>query len=138
MKPDFHRLKPLLLRNLFKILMPAAGLACGLGLFGIAFGLVAGILLDQLRVRKKTETSYSRNREPAKEDREGPKPDDFDILGLKPGCSREEAKKVYRKLAAQFHPDGTGGLSEEQKAAAEAAFIKIKEAYGRVIKSLGG
>jgi len=33
------------------------------------------------------------------------KNDAYDVLGVKKGTSKEEVKKVYRKLSMQFHPD---------------------------------
>src|SRR5690606_29904284 len=48
-----------------------------------------------------------------------------DILGIKPGDSREIADKSFRNLAAKFHPDKVKG----NKDAAEKQFKKISEAY---------
>lgn len=59
--------------------------------------------------------------------------EDYALLGLKPGAGADEVKKVYHKLAAQFHPDGGSGLSDAQQKITEDAFIKIKSAYERLI-----
>lgn len=47
----------------------------------------------------------------------------YNILGLSPGAAPEEAKKQYRKLTKEFHPD----INKE--AGAEDKFKKINEAY---------
>lgn len=47
----------------------------------------------------------------------------YTILNLDPGATPEEAKKQYRKLAKEFHPD------VNKDAGAEAKFKKINEAY---------
>jgi molecular chaperone DnaJ len=50
--------------------------------------------------------------------------DFYAVLGVKKDVSDAELKKVYRKLARQFHPDSNPG-----DAAAEARFKEISEAY---------
>jgi len=52
------------------------------------------------------------------------KRDYYEVLGLSKGCSEEELKKAYRKLAKQYHPDVNPGNAE-----AEAKFKEINEAY---------
>ncbi len=47
--------------------------------------------------------------------------DYYETLGLQKGASREEVKKAFRKLAAQYHPD--------KKTGDEAKFKEISEAY---------
>lgn len=51
------------------------------------------------------------------------------ILGLDGTASLADAKRAYRHLASQFHPDATLGLSEEQRQEAAEAFRRIREAY---------
>jgi molecular chaperone DnaJ len=47
--------------------------------------------------------------------------DYYSILGLKKGASRDEVKKAFRKLAAEYHPD--------KKTGDEAKYKEITEAY---------
>jgi molecular chaperone DnaJ len=47
--------------------------------------------------------------------------DYYEILGLKKGASKDEVKKAFRKLAAQYHPD--------KKTGDEAKYKEITEAY---------
>src|SRR5260221_3797325 len=48
----------------------------------------------------------------------------YEVLGVKKDGSGEEIRKVYRKLAKEFHPDLNPG-----KPAAEARFKSITAAY---------
>jgi DnaJ-class molecular chaperone len=48
----------------------------------------------------------------------------YEVLGVKPDTSADEIRKVYRKLAKQFHPDLNPGKPE-----AEARFKSISAAY---------
>ena len=48
----------------------------------------------------------------------------YSTLGLTPDSSAEEIKKVYRKLAMQYHPDRNGGNRESEERLKE-----INEAY---------
>lgn len=52
------------------------------------------------------------------------KRDYYEVLGLQKGCTEEEIKKAYRKLAKQYHPDLNPGDNE-----AEAKFKEVNEAY---------
>jgi DnaJ-domain-containing protein 1 len=56
------------------------------------------------------------------------------ILGVRPDVDRDELKRVYRGLAAQFHPDGAAGLDEGQRRATEEAFRRIKDAYEECLR----
>jgi len=50
--------------------------------------------------------------------------DYYNILGVDKKASQQEIKKVYRKLARQYHPDVNPGVKS-----AEARFKEINEAY---------
>lgn len=53
--------------------------------------------------------------------------DPYKILGIESGATVEQAKKAYRKLAHQHHPDKNPGNAE-----AEAKFKEINEAWDRI------
>src|SRR5437867_13111272 len=48
----------------------------------------------------------------------------YEVLEVEPDASADEIRKVYRKLAKQFHPDLNPGKPE-----AEARFKSISAAY---------
>ncbi len=59
---------------------------------------------------------------------------DLQLLGLPAEASAEEIKRVYRKLAADFHPDGGRSLSPGQQKITEDAFKLIQAAYERLTR----
>jgi len=46
----------------------------------------------------------------------------YEVLEVQPGCSDNDLKKAYRKLALKYHPDKTGGATSEK-------FQEISHAY---------
>ncbi len=52
------------------------------------------------------------------------KRDYYDVLGVQKGCTEDEIKKAYRRLARQYHPDLNPNDAE-----AEAKFKEVGEAY---------
>ena len=58
----------------------------------------------------------------------------YELLGLKPGATKTEIKKAYRKLALSHHPDRVAHLGEEYVRMAKEKFQKINEAYEIVLK----
>jgi len=50
----------------------------------------------------------------------------FAVLGLKDGCTPEQARAAYRRLALAHHPD---------KGGSEEVFVRITQAYERITES---
>lgn len=53
----------------------------------------------------------------------------YATLGLKPGASKDEIKKAYRKLSMQYHPDKVRHLGEEFRKVAEEKMKEINAAH---------
>jgi molecular chaperone DnaJ len=51
--------------------------------------------------------------------------DYYEVLGIKRGCSQDEVKSAYRKLAKEHHPD----CNPDNRAEAEEKFKELSEAY---------
>ena len=61
--------------------------------------------------------------------------DAISALGLSGAPTEREIKKAYHKLALQYHPDKQVRKSDTEKAAEEAKFKKISEAYEALTKN---
>lgn len=71
--------------------------------------------------------------------------DYYQVLGLQKGASKDEVKKAFRKLAAQYHPDKKTGDEEKYKQITEAYAVlgddKRKaeyDSYGHAFNGQGG
>jgi molecular chaperone DnaJ len=59
----------------------------------------------------------------------------YQMLGVKPGCSEEEIKKAYLALAKQYHPDKMqqeGQIPPDQN----RNFVGIHNAYQQITQDL--
>lgn len=53
----------------------------------------------------------------------------YKILGVARDADEKDISKAYKKAALLYHPDRQSGKPEEEKAAAEAKFKSVGEAY---------
>jgi len=62
--------------------------------------------------------------------------DPYLVLGLMPGASKDEVRRVYRRLVAEHHPDRliAKGVPEELLAVATARMAAINHAYAQILK----
>lgn len=51
------------------------------------------------------------------------------LLGLVAGCTREQIKIAYRRMASRYHPDRLGQKTEQERHIATERMISINEAY---------
>jgi CheY-like chemotaxis protein len=55
--------------------------------------------------------------------------DAFGVLGLRPGCTDEEAREAHERAARDYHPDRFHHLSADTRRMAQDIFRLINEAY---------
>jgi hypothetical protein len=58
----------------------------------------------------------------------------YKILGVSRQTPTSEVKRIYHRLAGQFHPDHGTIFDENQKKQTEEAFLRIKNAYQKIIE----
>ena len=55
--------------------------------------------------------------------------DPWAVLGIEPGTPKDEARKAFRALIAQYHPDKVAHLAPEFHALAERRTRELLEAW---------
>jgi hypothetical protein len=111
------------------------GVAFGWGLFGAGFGALAGYFVRVLRQQLfEGDPGADSFEDSAADPDKGDEllTDAYRVLGVSPESETAEIRKVYRNLAASFHPDGLSSFSEEQRKEAEEAFVRIRNAWEHV------
>jgi uncharacterized membrane protein YkvA (DUF1232 family) len=58
----------------------------------------------------------------------------YDILGIRPGASKEEITAAYKKAVKKYHPDKLSHLGEEFSSLANEKFLEIQRAYDALMK----
>jgi hypothetical protein len=86
-------------------------------------------------------TGYEPEPEPELEEEPAPPPppdarDPWKVLGIAPGTSKEEARKAFRTLVAQYHPDKVAHLAPEFQELAERKTRALLEAWEQLEKEL--
>lgn len=121
----------------------ALGVLFGWGLFGAGMGALIGYFLRVLR-RQFFEDAVPGGGEDSSEKGTGGNPEGaeaaleaYRVLGVDPESSTAEIRRVYRSLAASFHPDGMASLTEEQRREAEQAFVRVRGAWETVARLRG-
>mmetsp|Transcript_14356 Transcript_14356/g.26423 ORF Transcript_14356/g.26423 Transcript_14356/m.26423 type:complete len:288 (+) Transcript_14356:90-953(+) len=80
----------------------------------LSFALLALVLFGALLASPGTSASASSSNSPSL----------YEVLELKPSCSKSDIKKAYRRLALKHHPDRNNGSPESTE-----KFAAIAEAY---------
>ena len=66
-----------------------------------------------------------------------PDPSAYELLGVPIDADTAHIRQVYKRLAAQFHPDGGIALTAKQVAQSEEAFKKVADAYRTIMRERG-
>ena len=59
---------------------------------------------------------------------------EYQLLGIKPGASKDEVKAAYKREALVWHPDKHCQASDAEAQRAAEHFKKVSEAYERISK----
>jgi DnaJ-domain-containing protein 1 len=65
-----------------------------------------------------------------------PKRDPWRVLGIAPDTSKDEAKRAFRALVTQYHPDKVAHMAPEFQELAERKTRELLEAWAEVEKAL--
>ncbi len=110
-----------------------AGWLDDLGILGLILWLTSRMGKGE---KSRESSNYRENQdasENAQKDNTIHEDDPYKILGLKHGAKKEDIRKAYAKLAAQYHPDKVQHLGREFQELAHEKFIAIQKAYNTLI-----
>jgi len=90
-------------------------------------------LIDSGEIKRESQRSQneSQSKNYNEQKRESSSP--YDILGIRPGASREEIKAAYREQIKLYHPDKVASLGEELRNVANRMSASITGAYRTLI-----
>lgn len=81
--------------------------------------------------RPASDQARARNAGSGEQARREPR-NPYEVLGVRPGASREEIESAYRRLVKEYHPDRVAHLGEELRELAHRKMIEIQEAYAQL------
>jgi len=119
-------------------IFPGPGWLDDLAVLGLAYWWYTRMKkLDAQRTTRSTngfQTSGSgqTRQDQAPYQNDSQKDDPYTVLGIQPGATKEEIRKAYTRLAAQYHPDKVQHLGEEFRKLAHEKFMAIQKAYDAI------
>ena len=63
--------------------------------------------------------------------------DPYELLGVEPEASDEEARAAWRRLVSIYHPDQHAHKAEDVRAEAERRMAGVNEAYQYIVRGDG-
>jgi|GEM_PF-2383530 len=122
------------------------GVLIGWGVFGSVIGALCGYFFRVLRRQLAAERREFNHEESVpggllddekQEAKRQALAEAYRVLGVDSDSEVESIRKVYRSLAASFHPDGMVALTDEQRRDAEEAFLRIRSAWECIARERG-
>jgi len=100
----------------------------------LTFGKAVRLIQQRQRVEERAREKGTRWEQPTEPSGPVTQAEAYELLGVSPGCTREELTKAYHRKVSHWHPDKLESMAEELKDYATRQTARINEAY-RHLKS---
>jgi hypothetical protein len=90
---------------------------------------------NQSRAAQNQQQQTRTENRPQAPPRPAPAASCYQVLGLQPDCTKEQAEQRYQEMAMQYHSDRVAHLASEVKALAEQRMKEINVAYRELKQS---
>jgi len=99
----------------------------------LTFGKAVRLIQQRHRIKERARKRGTRREQPTAEP-SGPvtEAEAYGLLGVSPGCSREELTTAYHRKVSQWHPDKLDTMAQELRDYATRHLARINEAYDRL------